>query len=85
MLFKVGDIVKHSEYSIRPKRDYWLSLGREPHKSNAKDALDKMKQERGTVIEVTPGSDGEHAKAIKVQINGTTMVHSSLAYMWELA
>lgn len=46
---KTGTRVKPSEYSLRGKRDYWQSLGREPAKSNAKWAYEKACGERGIV------------------------------------
>ncbi len=45
----VGTRVQRSEYSLRSKRDYWQSLGREPAKSNAKRAYEDAMAERGTV------------------------------------
>ena len=45
----VGTRIKKSGYSLRGKRDYWQSLGREPAKSNAKQAYENAQAERGTI------------------------------------
>jgi hypothetical protein len=45
----VGTKVKKSGYSLKGKRDYWQSLGRQPAKSNAKQAYENAQAERGTV------------------------------------
>lgn len=50
--FAVGDIVKHSDYVLRPYRDRCLENGR-PHKEwELKKALSDKIAERGTVTEV---------------------------------
>lgn len=53
---KIGDKVKHSEYALRPKRDYWQSLGHEPAKSRAKSTYLAYESEVGIVIEVSKTS-----------------------------
>lgn len=50
----LGTLVKHSDYSLRSQRDHWLSLGREPQKSFARDAYEAKKAERGELVENTP-------------------------------
>ena len=49
MKFKIGDRVRHSGYSLKGLRDYWLSCGRHAQKSAAKDELDRKVAERGTI------------------------------------
>jgi hypothetical protein len=49
---KIEDRVKQSGYSLKGKRDYWQSLGREPAKSNAKQAYQKACNERGTITAI---------------------------------
>jgi hypothetical protein len=49
MKFKIGDRVRHSGYSLKGLRDYWLSCGREPQKTSAKTELDRKVAERGTI------------------------------------
>lgn len=53
--FPVGSKVRWSDSVISKKRDYWCSQGREPHKSNAKIAMDAAIAARGTVLQVRPG------------------------------
>lgn len=73
---KIGDRVKYTEYVLRPKRDYWLSCGREPAKSNAKQWYEDAKAVHGTITDVSP-------KGIEVTTD-TGSVHQSLTYLWEL-
>ena len=44
--------VRHSGYVTMQARDYWNNCGSEPAKGRAKDALDRIIAERGTVIDV---------------------------------
>lgn len=74
---KTGDVVKHSGYAIKPKRDYWLGCGRYDQKNRAKEWLDNFVAERGTVIEAQDGK-------AKVQWDNGTISHC-LDYMIEMA
>lgn len=47
----IGTQVKHSGYSVRPKRDWYLSRGRASEKSAAKDDLDRFVAMRGVLVE----------------------------------
>lgn len=49
--FKAGDRIRYSQLRLKPARDWWLSRGRWSEKSAAKDELDKLTAERGTVLE----------------------------------
>ena len=65
---QIGDKVRHSGYAIRPKRDYWLSLGDYSRKERAKDALDAFIAERGTITELLPADPSRGvAKGLRVQ------------------
>ena len=78
MRFKIGDRVKYSEHSLRPKRDYWLGQGREPQKSQAKGWYEDAKAVRGVVTHIISNS------SVEVQTNDGC-IHRSLDYVWELA
>lgn len=82
---QIGDKVKHSGYAIRPKRDYWLSLGDYSRKQSAKDALDRFEAERGTIIELLEADASRGvAKGVRVQWdNGGES--KCLPYMVEVA
>lgn len=65
---QVNDRVRHSGQAIRPKRDYWLSLGDYARKERAKDSLDAYIAERGTVLELLPGDTSRGvSKGVRVQ------------------
>jgi hypothetical protein len=68
--FNIGDAIKHSYDYLRPMRDFWLSQGREPFKSNAKDNLEKAKLERGIITGMKRNQWSTYAE-IKWD-NGTT-------------
>jgi len=80
---QIGTRVKRTEYHIRPKRDYWLSCGREPMKSGALDGLNRAKAERGTVIGIREPSATNPTRGLVVQIDGGG-VENCLAYLWEV-
>ena len=80
---KPGDTVKRSEHAIRPKRDYWLSCGREPMRSVAQGALDTAKADRGVIIE-GPTVNAYGAEVIVVRLTSGA-VESAMSYLWEPA
>jgi hypothetical protein len=82
MSFFVGQAVKPSEYQIRPARDYWLNCGREPMKSGAKAALERLKSLRGVVIAI---NDGKYAKGILTISLSDGCVVRSMPSQWESA
>lgn len=82
---RINDRVRHSASAIRPKRDYWLSLGDYSRKQRAKDWLDSFIAERGTIVELLPADDSRGvAKGVRVQWdNGSES--RCLPYMVEVA
>lgn len=82
---KIGDRLKYSEYVIRPKRDYWLNCGREPMRSGAKEALDKAKALRGTVVNITSAQDNRLGVASMEVKSDDGSTHRCLPYLWEVA
>jgi hypothetical protein len=44
-----GTRVKHSGHALQRQRDYWLSLGREPAKTYARQAYEEKAAMRGTL------------------------------------
>jgi len=49
---KIGDRVRPSGYATQAARDYWNQCGREPAKSRAREQLDKLIAQRGTITEI---------------------------------
>jgi hypothetical protein len=80
MNLTIGQRVKYSESALRPHRDYWLGLGRQPHKNNAKAALDARAAERGTVTAILEPSKGG-SRGVEVALDSGA-VHHSLPYLW---
>jgi hypothetical protein len=47
-----GQRVRHSGHVTMRARDYWCSLGDYARKTRAKDELERLIAERGTILEV---------------------------------
>lgn len=78
--FTVGQRVRWSGNALRPRRDSWLLAGRSSDKSHAKDELDRMAAERGTVTDCQPGK--YTAWTVNVRTD-SGHEHNSLPYLWE--
>ena len=79
--FQPGDRVRSSSYVIQRRRDHWLSCGRQPEKTRAKDELDRAVAARGTVISL---SEGKYAPWIVcVRMDGETGEHNALPGLFE--
>ena len=59
---KEGSAVKKSWSALRPMRDYWLSCGRAPQKTHAKDALELAGKLRGRVVAIVKNNYSTFAR-----------------------